>query len=89
MRPHFAIGYAALAVTLIHAWFSTAAMRGADSTGIWLATFALLALILQTLVGSNLQSPGAYRAPLRKWHLLLFAIVLGLAIGHVALNAAF
>lgn len=88
MRPHFVFGYAALALALFHVGLSMGAMRGADSTGIWLATIALLALILQTLIGTNLQSPGGYRRPLRAWHLLLFAAIGALGIGHVALNSA-
>ena len=88
MRPHFVFGYAALAFTLVHLSLSMGSMRGADSTGIWLATLALLALGLQALLGTNLQSPGAYRVPLRRWHLVLFVAIAALAIGHVALNSA-
>ena len=88
MRPHFVVGYAALVCAFAHMMFSMGSMHGADSTGIWLATLALLALGLQVLLGSNLQSPGAYRIPLRRWHLVAFAAVMILAAGHVALNSA-
>jgi hypothetical protein len=88
MRPHFVFGYAALAFAIVHLSLTTSAMGGANTTGIWLATLALLALALQALVGSNLQSPGAYRVPLRTWHLLLFVAIAVLAIGHVALNSS-
>ena len=88
MRPHFVLGYAALGFALVHVFLSMGSMRGAGSTGIWLATLALLALGLQALVGANLQSPGAYRVPLRRWHLAAFMTVAVLASGHVALNSA-
>ena len=87
MRPHFVLGYAALAVAFVHMWTSMGGMQGANTTGIWLGTLALLALGLQALIGANLQSPGAYRLPLRRWHLLTFAAVAAFALGHVAFNS--
>jgi hypothetical protein len=86
MRPHYVAGYFALALALAHAANSMGSMAGADSTGIWLATLALLGLIWQALLGSNLQSPGDYRTPLRRWHIATFAAVAALAGGHVLLN---
>lgn len=86
MRPHYVVGYAALALAVLHLSFSMGAMAGADSTGIWLATIALFGLGWQALVGSNLQSPGGYRAVLRRWHLGTFAAVVLFAIGHAMLN---
>src|ERR1700722_8135331 len=71
MRLHFVFGYAALALAIVHLSLTMGSMRGADSTGIWLATLALLALGLQVLVGTNLQAPGTSRVPLRRWHLVL------------------
>lgn len=87
MRLHFVFGYAALVFALVHLSLSMGSMRGADSTGLWLATLAMLALGLQVLLGTNLQSAGAGRAPLRRLHLLLFVTIVALAIGHVALNS--
>lgn len=86
MRPHYVIGYAALALAAVHLSFTAGAMAGADSTGIWLAAFAFLGLIWQALVGSNLQSPGGYRGVLRRWHLAAFVGVFLLAAGHALLN---
>jgi hypothetical protein len=86
MRPHYALGYAAALFALIHLFTSTGSMAGADSTGIWLATLALLGLMWQAVVGSNLQSPGSYRGLLRRWHLITFAVVIVFAAGHVLLN---
>jgi hypothetical protein len=87
MRPHFVLGYAALGIALFHVWTSMGNMRGANSTGIWLGTFAIFALGFQALIGANLQSPGTYRAPLRRWHVLTFAAIGAFLAGHVALNS--
>jgi len=86
MRPHYVLGYLALAIALVHLSFSMRAMAGANTTGIWLATFALLGLGWQALVGVNLQSPGEYRIPLRRWHIATFVSVLAFAAGHAILN---
>ncbi|MGC1380372.1 MAG: hypothetical protein WA814_05040 [Candidatus Baltobacteraceae bacterium] len=86
MRPHYFLGYAALVLTLVHLATSMGSMGGANSTGIWLATFALLGLGWQALIGTNLQSPGGYRIVLRRWHLVTFVAVAIFAVGHVALN---
>jgi hypothetical protein len=86
MRPHYAIGYAAFAFALLHLSLSMGATAGADSTGLWLATLALLGLGWQALVGSNLQSPGDYRAVFRRWHIGTFVAVALFALGHVVLN---
>ena len=86
MRPHYVLGYAALCFAIVHLSLSTGATSGADTTGVWLATLALLGLGWQALVGSNLQSPGDYRGALRRWHLVTFVAVSFFAVGHVMLN---
>ncbi|HEY6325323.1 MAG TPA: hypothetical protein VIW73_02260 [Candidatus Cybelea sp.] len=86
MRPHYVIGYAVLALAIVHLSFSMRAMAGTNATGLWLASLALLGLIWQVLLGSNLQSPGGYRTVLRRWHLGTFAAVMLLAAGHALLN---
>lgn len=86
MRPHYALGYAALAIAAIHVALVAGRMGAANPAGIWLATFAFAGLGLQTFVGTSLQSPGAYRAPLRRWHIVLFLTILLLIAGHVALD---
>jgi hypothetical protein len=86
MRPHAIAGYAILAFALVHLSMSMGSMGGANSTGIWLATFGLFALVAQALIGANLQSPGGYRIELHRWHLIAFAAVLLLAVGHVVYN---
>lgn len=86
MRPHYVIGYGAVALTGAHAWTSTGTMGGADARGIWIGVIALLAIVVQTFLGMSLQAPGAYRIPLRRWHGIVFFAVLPLAAVHVALN---
>jgi hypothetical protein len=86
MRPHYAVGYAALILAIVHLSLSVRSMAGADAAGLWLATLALVGLGWQALIGSNLQSPGGYRGVLRRWHLGTFAAVFLLALGHAMLN---
>jgi len=86
MRPHFIIGYAALVFAVLHLALSSSAMPGANGNGIWLATFATAGLGAQAFSGASLQDPGAYRQPLRRWHVRLFWAVLVLSALHVALN---
>lgn len=89
MRPHFWLGYLALIAACAHVALTTGAMGGTNATGIWLATFALIGIGAQAFLGTNLQSPGAYRVPLRRWHVVVFFATFALAFAHVALNAAF
>ncbi|MFZ0031957.1 MAG: hypothetical protein WAK84_08795 [Candidatus Cybelea sp.] len=86
MRMHYVVGYAALGFALLHGAFSMGAMAGADATGIRFATMAIFGLGWQALLGSNLQSPGGYRKPLRRWHLVTFVAVAVFAAGHVLLD---
>jgi hypothetical protein len=86
MRPHYVLGYAALAIAAIHVGLVTGRMGAANPAGIWLATFAFAGLGLQTFVGTSLQSPGAHRVSLRRWHIVLFLTIVLLIAGHVALD---
>ena len=86
MRPHFVLGYAALGIAAIHIALVMGRMGGANPKGIWFATLAFAGLGLQAFLGTNLQSPGAYRAPLRRWHVILFWTIGLLVTGHVLLN---
>lgn len=87
MRPHFALGYAALLFASIHLALSMGNAGSASRAGLWCAALALAGIGLQTFSGTNLQSPGAYRVVLRRWHTVLFWIVAALVVGHVLLNA--
>jgi len=86
MRPHYILGYAALALAALHAYFAMGSMHGADSGGIWAATGAIFALGAQTFVGASLQDPGAYRRSLRAWHLGILATLALLLVWHVTAN---
>lgn len=86
MRPHYLLGYAALAAALLHLSVEMRGIDGSNAVGLRLAALALLGLALQALIGSNLQSPGDYRRLLRRWHLVAFAAVTLLSLGHIVLN---
>jgi hypothetical protein len=87
MKPHLALGYAALALGTAHGVLSMGNTSGTDANGIALAFLALVGLGVQAFLGLNLQSPGAYRMPLRRWHTALFWGVAILVAGHIILNA--
>jgi cytochrome b561 len=87
MRPHLVLGYAVLGLALAHVILSIGNSASANAAGIWCASLALCGLGLQTFSGTNLQSPGAYRAILRRWHIVLFWSIAALLVGHVLLNA--
>ncbi len=89
LRPHFVLGYGALAMALYHVVTSLPGMGGSNATGIWFASFALAGLAIQAFVGASLQAPGTFRIPLRRWHLVLFIAAFVFAIAHVFYNASF
>ena len=86
MRPHYVLGYGAAGLAATHAWAAAGGMAGADGAGIWCATCASAALLLQLFYGVSLQAPGAYRAGLRRWHVITFWAVVALAAAHVVRN---
>jgi hypothetical protein len=90
MRPHYALGAMLPLITVAHAWMPMAAgrLRGSDMFGLWLATFALLALMLQLVIGVALvNTAGSDRRNLRRVHLVCMFVVSGLVAAHVVLNA--
>jgi hypothetical protein len=89
MRPHYVVGYGALAIAVAHVVTAGRSMSSADATGIWIGSLALLVLILQAFVGASLQAPGAYRALLRRWHAVAFWSALVFALLHVVLDAPY
>lgn len=88
MRPHYILGYAALAFAIAHVYFAMGSMRGEDANGLWAATGALFALGAQTFVGASLQDPGGYRRSLRTWHISILAALVVLLVWHVTANGA-
>jgi len=87
MRPHYVLGYAAATFAAVHLGTSLDGMAGAAALGIWSATLAFVAMLLQAFLGISLQAPGAYRLILRRWHVATLVAILGLVVGHVALKS--
>ena len=89
MRPHYVIGYAALALSCAHAFFAMGVVFETPGSGIRFATVALVALGAQTFVGASLQDPGGYRRPLRVWHLSMIVVLAVTLTAHVMVNGGF
>jgi hypothetical protein len=87
--PHYWLGYLLLLLGLVHTVVPMQAdhIRQWNMTGLWIATAALLLMLLQGALGLWLQdSKLSTRSLLRGWHYwLMFGIVL-LAGVHVWLN---
>ena len=87
--PHYWIGYVLLSLALIHTVVPMAARQlgGTSAAGLWIATVALLLMLVQWLTGLWLKDPKfAARVPTRSWHYwLMFGIVV-LVGAHVWLN---
>ena len=89
MWPHYWTGYALLALTLAHAWVSMRAgyARRTDAAGLWIATFALCALLLQAVLGVALQDAKLQtRAATRRWHFWLMVMIAAGVAAHVWRN---
>ena len=87
--PHYWLGYLLLVLGAIHTVVPIEAghLRQWNITGLWIATVALLLLLLQGALGLWLQdSKLVGRALMRGWHFwLMFGIVLLVGV-HVWLN---
>ena len=87
--PHYWLGYLLLILSVIHTVVPMQAgdLRQWNITGLWIATVALLVMLLQGALGLWLQdSKLVGRALLRSWHYwLMFGIVLLVGV-HVWLN---
>ena len=89
MRPHYWAGYALVALSVAHAWVPMQAgyARRANAAGLWIATLALLALLLQAMLGLLLQDPKLeLRALLRRWHFWLMVMISAGVALHIWLN---
>jgi len=87
--PHYWLGYLALLVSSAHAWLAMRSgnMRGINSSGVWIATVALLIMFWQIAVGLMLRDPTqSNRRALRRTHFWTMTLVAGLIVGHIALN---
>jgi hypothetical protein len=87
--PHYWLGYLALFVSSAHAWVAMRSgnMRDINSSGVWIATIALLIMLWQVAVGLMLQDPTqSNRRMLRRTHFWTMTLVAGLIVVHIALN---
>lgn len=83
---HTGFGCALPVLTFAHAWFSMkSAPKASNMAGLWIATLALLFLILQVLIGIPLLRPRP-EVSLRGAHLTVAGTVIVLAGVHVILN---
>jgi hypothetical protein len=85
--PHYWLGAAVAAGSLIHGWIPMAAgkMPQTDMNGLWLATYALGLMFLQVLLGLTLRFAGAGRFLKRMHFVVMFGIV-ALVLAHLWLN---
>ena len=84
--PHFWVGYAIAALTVVHVGMVTGAMARANIAGIWAATVALLLMVLEIVVGLSLREVSAERHAGRRWHFwIMIAFVASLGV-HLVLN---
>ncbi len=85
-RLHIVLGILLIPVTFFHAWLSmkTVSMKSANTTGLWLATAALLLLGVQLSLGTALIRPSGSRS-LTRLHLTVGVAIVSLAGVHVLL----
>lgn len=78
--PHYWIGYALVALILMHASFVMGpAVRASDTLGLWSATLALCVLFVQVGIGVVLKSAPGNQRQVRGWHfwsMVIFSILL-------------
>lgn len=87
LAGHAVIGVVLAPLAFAHAWFSmkTPVVRKTSAAGLWLATLALLLVLVQALVGlSMLYGPPA--TGLRRLHFAAAIMLIALAGVHVLLN---
>jgi hypothetical protein len=89
MWAHYWLGYLVATLSFAHAWVPMQAghMGRANMLGLWLATGALLLLLLQVLSGWALRDPALReRREVRGWHYRVMIGILLLIAGHIWLN---
>ncbi|MGO8946733.1 MAG: hypothetical protein ACLQUY_03520 [Ktedonobacterales bacterium] len=90
MWPHYWLGYAIAAVTLVHTVVAlgSGAAKSVDLLGLFLASAALFLVFFQVLLGLNLRKPGIpSRRALRRMHLGLMIAIVVLGLGHILLDS--
>jgi hypothetical protein len=89
MWVHYWLGYLVTGLSFVHAWVPMRAghIRRANMTGLWLATVALLLLMVQLALGVTLQDSRLRDRPtVRSWHYWVMVAVVLVVAGHVWLN---
>jgi hypothetical protein len=89
MWTHYWTGYVVAGLSFLHAWVPMQGghMRRPNMAGLWMATAALLLLLVQLAIGLALQdSRLKERHVIRGWHYWVMVVVVLLVAGHVWLN---
>ena len=89
MWPHYWLAYAATGLSVVHAWALMSKGRAlrTGAAGLYMATAALLLLLLQIVMGLSLQQKDLTgRRSVRQWHFWTMAGVLALVGAHIWLN---
>lgn len=87
MWPHYWLGYALVALIILHTMVMGPAMSRSDAAGIWAATLALLILFLQVGIGLQLKSGANDQRKLRRWHFWSMVSLVGLVLSHLWRNS--
>lgn len=89
LRPHYVLGYAAIALGLAHSVLAITRrpLPPAAEAGLWLGSLAALLLVAQLLLGRGLREPALPgRARARRAHVWLMAAILALVALHAVLD---
>ena len=91
MRLHYWIGFAIAALAFVHATvpMTSGPVRGANITGLYLATGALFLVLIQVFLGISLRNPRLPdRRTVRRWHFWIMAAMASAGLVHIWLNSA-
>jgi hypothetical protein len=89
MRVHYWLGYGIASITLVHAWvaMSEGTAGRLNSSGLYLATVALLLMVVQIVLGRRLSFPKLQiRRVVRRWHFWVMVGIVVFVVGHILLN---
>ena len=90
--PHYWLALLLASVSLWHAWPALRAghIQPSLTNGLWLATIALVLLLIQLAVGATLRYRGPRSSSLiRRAHFVLMAAIVLLVVAHIWLNSRF
>jgi cytochrome b561 len=91
LRLHYWLGFLIPGIAFVHAWFpmSTGRIDGLNQQGLWIATFALFAMVLQACLGLALSlSKSENPRLIRTIHFTTMSVIVVLVITHIMLNRA-